>query len=237
MNIQCLKVFTELRLFLVFLFCIQCKSPKPVDYADFLIENSLNKFELSEIKQQTIDDTTFVNVLDFSFEFILDLKYATEDNFLNQKVYPCESCFLRLKALKNLLKAQANFKQYGYQIKLFDCYRPHSVQQKMWQIMPNATYVADPSKGSVHNRGGAVDLTLVDKNGNELNMGTAFDFFGEASAHAYENLSDEVKKNRKLLKSIMERAGFQSIKSEWWHYQLPVSAEDKIANFVWECPN
>lgn len=221
---------------LIFIIFFGCKSPKPTEYADFLLESNLEKLETFDIKKQIIEDTTFVNILEFSDAFILDIKYATEDNFLKQKVYPCEACYLRMKAVKKLLNVQQEMKQRGYQVKLFDCYRPHSVQKKMWEILPNATYVADPSKGSVHNRGGAVDLTLLDKNGNELDMGTAFDFFGEASAHAYQDISDETKKNRQILKSVMERHGFQSIKSEWWHYQLPVTPQDKVADFVWECP-
>ena len=133
------------------------------------------------------------------------------------------------------MKANTDFLKLGYRIKIFDCYRPLDIQKKMWKIVPNADYVADPKKGSVHNRGGAVDITLVDKDGKELDMGTPFDFFGIEARHDYQNLSDEVKKNRALLKEIMLKQNFKSFDSEWWHYNLAAGLYDKIANFKWEC--
>lgn len=221
--------------FLIGFLFIQCKSPKPTEYADFLVGQSVDLLEQPEIKAKITADSAFVNFADFAKGFVLDIKYATEDNFLKTKVYDCSECFLRFKAIKKLQAAQKDFQRLGYQIKLLDCYRPHSVQKKMWEIFPNPTYVADPSKGSMHNRGIAVDLTLVDKQGKELDMGTAFDHFGEESAHAYNNLPENILKNRAILKNTMEKHGFQSLASEWWHYQLPVTAADKIADFTWDC--
>lgn len=183
----------------------------------------------------TQNDTTFVDVKEYSDSFILDLKYATDDNFLKEKMYECGTCFLRAKTLKNLIEASKDFQKKGYKIKLFDCYRPLQVQRKMWALVPNPEYVANPTKGSIHNRGGAVDITLVDETGKELDMGSAFDFFGKESSHFYKNLSKEVLKNRKLLKKIMLRHNFESFDSEWWHYNLKGSRKDKISNFIWEC--
>ncbi len=214
---------------------IQCKSPKPTEYADFLVGQSVDLLEQPEIKAKITHDTAFVNYADFAKDFDLNIKYATADNFLKTKVYDCPECYLRFKAVKRLQAAQKDFQRLGFRVQLLDCYRPHLVQIKMWEIYPNAKYVADPSKGSMHNRGIAVDLTLLDKNGVPLDMGTAFDHFGEESAHAYTNLSETVLKNRTTLKSIMEKHGFQSLASEWWHYQLPVTAADNIANFTWDC--
>mgnify|MGYP006186397759 CR=1 FL=1 len=88
----------------------------------------------------------------------------------------------------------------GFRIKLFDCYRPLDIQKKMWKIVSNPEYVADPKKGSIHNRGGAVDISLVDAKGKEVEMGTSFDFFGFQASHNYTNLPDAVKANRKFLK-------------------------------------
>ncbi|WP_298396254.1 M15 family metallopeptidase [Flavobacterium sp.] len=183
-----------------------------------------------------INDSSFVKLTDFSSDFIFDMKYATEDNFLKSKVYDCEECYLRLKTIKNLIQANEEFKALGYQIKIFDCYRPLDVQKKMWEIMPNADYVANPARGSIHNRGGAIDITLVDAKGKELEMGTDFDFFGLEASHNYANSSKKVKQNRLLLKSIMLKHNFKSFDSEWWHYNLNDSTKDKIANFKWECP-
>ncbi len=186
-------------------------------------------------KFNQISDSTFVNINDYSSDFVLDMKYGTEDNFLKSKVYECSSCFLRLKTVKSLIDANVEFKAKGYKIKLFDCYRPLSVQKKMWVIVSNPNYVADPAKGSIHNRGGAVDMTIVDKRGKEVDMGTVFDFFGPESSHNYLKLSRKVLKNRLLLKNIMLKHNFESFDSEWWHYNLVGSKKESLSNFTWDC--
>ncbi|MFA9195433.1 D-alanyl-D-alanine dipeptidase [Flavobacterium sp. FBOR7N2.3] len=182
-----------------------------------------------------VDDTTFVNLKDYSTDFIYDMKYATEDNFLKAKVYDCAECYLRLKTVKALIVANEAFVKKGFRIKLFDCYRPLDIQKKMWTIVSNPKYVADPARGSIHNRGGAVDITLVDKKGKELDMGTAFDFFGIEASHGYEKLSQKIKNNRILLKTVMTQNGFNSLDSEWWHYNLQSALKDKVANEKWDC--
>ena len=181
------------------------------------------------------NDTVFVNLKDFNTAFVYDMKYATEDNFLKAKVYDCPSCFLRLKTVKALINANNAFLKKGFRIKIFDCYRPLDIQKKMWEIVPNPEYVANPSKGSIHNRGGAVDITLVDLNGKELEMGTSFDYFGPEASHNFTKLSDEILKNRKFLKRIMNQYDFNSFDSEWWHYNLKTALNDKIANTKWDC--
>lgn len=185
--------------------------------------------------QPIVSDTTFVNLKDYSKDFVYDMKYASSDNFLKAKVYDCAECFLRLKTVKAIVKANAVFMKKGYKIKFFDCYRPLDIQKKMWQIVSNPSYVADPSKGSIHNRGGAVDITLVDSNGNELDMGTSFDHFGIEASHNYTQLSKKVKTNRKLLKKVMTQNGFNSFDSEWWHYNLKSALNDKVSNAKWNC--
>ena len=185
--------------------------------------------------KSVIADTTFVNLKEFSSEFSFDMKYATPDNFLKSKVYDCAECYLRYKTVKSLIKANLAFRKYGYKIKLYDCYRPVEIQKRMWKIVNNPKYVADPAKGSIHNRGGAVDITLVDEKGQELDMGTAFDFFGGEAAHTYKKLPRQVLKNRKLLKKVMQKHGFQAFESEWWHYNLKDSNKDRISNFKWDC--
>lgn len=184
---------------------------------------------------QEVSDTTFVNIKDYSSDFVFDLKYATEDNFLKAKVYECAECILRYKTVKNLIEANKFFLKKGYRIKLFDCYRPLDIQKKMWQIVSNPEYVANPAKGSIHNRGGAVDITLVDENGVELDMGTKFDYFGPESSHFNKNLSREIIRNRRFLKRIMEKHHFESFDSEWWHYNLIGAKKDKLSNFNWQC--
>ena len=192
--------------------------------------------EILDITKET-DSNAFVNISNYSKDFVLDMKYATADNFLKEKVYPCDECFLRVKTVKALLAANKAFLEKGFRIKLYDCYRPRSIQKKMWKIVPDANYVANPKKGSIHNRGGAVDISLVDVNGKELDMGTAFDFFGKEASHNYTNLSEEILANRKFLKEIMLQHHFKSFDSEWWHYNLNGSNKDEVSDQTWRCPN
>jgi D-alanyl-D-alanine dipeptidase len=182
-----------------------------------------------------IADTTFVRLADYSGDFEYDLRYATENNFLKAKVYNCAECYTRVKTAKALIKANNDFIKQGYKIKFYDCYRPNSVQYKMWEIVPNPQYVANPVKGSIHNKGGAVDITLVTLSGDELDMGTDFDFFGKKAYHDNTDLPEEILKNRKVLKETMEKYGFWSVRTEWWHYNLSSASNDRIADFKWEC--
>lgn len=147
----------------------------------------------------------------------IDLRYATKDNFLHEAVYPCGRCLLHRQAAEALALAQATLAARGLGLKVWDCYRPPSVQRKMWALLPDARYVADPKRGSIHNRGGAVDLTLVDAAGNELPMPTAFDDFSLAAAAAAP-ASPDATRNRATLREAMEGAGFNAIRTEWWHF-------------------
>lgn len=220
--------------FFVFLFW-GCKSIESVTSSkkDLLKNNYLkgNSIALYE----GINDTSFVKLTNFSNDFILEMKYATIDNFLKTQVYDCDECYLRMKTIKNLIAANAEFQSLGFRIKLFDCYRPLDVQKKMWQLVSNPDFVADPKKGSIHNRGGAVDITLVDATGKELEMGTTFDFFGREASHNFQGFSKKIRKNRALLKEVMLKHHFKSFDSEWWHYNLIDSSKDPLANFKWKC--
>jgi len=182
-----------------------------------------------------VADTTFVRLADYNNDFEYDLRYATENNFLKAKVYDCAECYTRVKTAKALIKANNDFMKQGYKIKFFDCYRPNSVQYKMWKIVPNPQYVANPVKGSIHNKGGAVDITLVTLRGDELDMGTDFDFFGKKAYHDNMDLPLEILHNRKVLKETMEKYGFWSVRTEWWHYNLSSASNERIADFKWEC--
>lgn len=177
----------------------------------------------------------FVRLRDLDSTFVYDLKYATEDNFLRQQAYDCGECVIRHEVALALIQANAYFRSRGYRIKFFDCYRPLDVQKIMWSIVPDARYVADPAKGSVHNRGGAVDITLVTLSGEALDMGTGFDHFGEAAHHGYQQLGEPVKVHRKLLKEGMEAFGFEAIATEWRHYNFGQALKYPLSNFRVEC--
>lgn len=196
---------------------------------------SISCFAQNATEQKGIADSTFVNIKQLSNDFVLDMKYATDQNFLKTKVYNCQECLLRYKTALQLVEANKEFMKRGYRIKLFDCYRPLSVQKKMWEIVPDANYVANPNRGSIHNRGGAVDITLVNAQGEELDMGTGFDHFGPEASHLYKELPRKIRKNRKYLKEIMQKHHFESYDSEWWHYNLVGSKKEELSNFNWQC--
>ena len=148
----------------------------------------------------------------------LDIRYATEDNFMGEQLYPVAKAFLRAPAVESLLAAQADFATRGLSLKVYDAYRPYEVTERIWEPYQDPDYVADPAEGSRHNRGCAVDVTLVDESGEELPMPTGFDDFTERAAHGYEDLPEEAKTNRDLLREVMEGHGFAALETEWWHY-------------------
>ncbi len=190
---------------------------------------------LTQAQRDALPDSAFVDLLSLDSTFVLDMRYATDSNFLKAKVYDCDQCLLRAVVAKALVNVQQSLKEKGYRIKLYDCYRPLDIQKRMWKIMPDDRYVGNPyGNGSIHNKGAAVDLTLVDAQGQELDMGTGFDHFGREAHHAFKNLPAQVLDNRKLLKESMENAGFLPITSEWWHYFYKNNGYS-VANFKPSC--
>jgi zinc D-Ala-D-Ala dipeptidase len=165
----------------------------------------------------------------------LDIRYATTNNFMKQQVYDCGRCFLRDEAAAAIVKANKILQKKGYGgLKMFDCYRPRPVQYKLWKIVPDARYVANPKKGSMHNRGFAVDLTIVDKDGKELDFGTGYDDFTEKAHGNYTKFSKQILENRKLLNETMEAVGLEGTSTEWWHFSLRGKKAD-LAEWVWKC--
>jgi D-alanyl-D-alanine dipeptidase len=151
----------------------------------------------------------------------LDIRYATANNFMKTPLYPEAKAYLRAPAAAALRAVQNDLAARGLGIKVFDAYRPYSVTERMWEPIKNPDYVADPAKGSRHNRGAAVDLTLIDlKTGAELPMPTGYDDFTSRAAHAFTDLPADVLANRALLREAMERRGFAPLPSEWWHYDF-----------------
>ena len=157
-------------------------------------------------------------------DLVLDLRYASDNNFTKKRMYPKNTShsFLRLAAVSALANVQKELNGIGYGLKIFDAYRPYSVTEKFWELIHDDRYVADPSKGSGHNRGIAVDLTIIDLHTQkELKMPTGFDNFTDSAHHDFTALPEEALKNRKLLKETMEKYGFEAFSTEWWHYSLP----------------
>jgi len=168
--------------------------------------------------------------------FVLDIKYATTDNFVKEVIYPCGRMFLRPVVADALFKIRDELLPQKYKLKLFDGYRPRPAQQILWNKVPNPDYVAPPSEGSMHNRGVAIDLSLTDLRGNEIDMGTPYDFFGPEAHHDYKQLSPEILALRLKLKTIMESHGFQGIRTEWWHYSY-TRGSYPLDDWQWDCPD
>lgn len=167
---------------------------------------------------------------------LIDLRYAGTENFMHTRLYPAtRTTYLRKPVIDSLILVQQELKPLGLGLKIFDAYRPYSVTEKMWEPVKDDRYAADPKKGSGHNRGIAVDLTLVElSTGNELPMGTGFDNFSDTAHHGFSGLSKEILQNRLLLKSLMEKHGFRALSTEWWHYYLAAYADFELLDISFQ---
>ena len=159
---------------------------------------------------------------------ILDIRYATENNFTGRRVYPSARCFLRANVTERLLKVQKELRGQGLGLKAYDCYRPFSVQEEFWRIMPDERYVGKPArengvivKSSRHNRGAAVDVTLVDARGQELPMPTGYDDFSDKAHRNSPAAAPEARRNSQKLERAMQAQGFEPLPTEWWHFDGP----------------
>ncbi len=165
----------------------------------------------------------------------LDIRYATDNNFMEQVIYDCGRCFYRPQVARALLKVHQDLKPQGLGLKMYDCYRPGPYQQRLWDVLPDPRYVANPKRGSLHSRGAAADLTIVRLDtGAELDMGTTYDFFGEAAYTTTTNLPAAVLANRKLFQGAMRKHGFLTIRTEWWHFNFG-GPRLVLSDWVWAC--
>jgi D-alanyl-D-alanine dipeptidase len=157
--------------------------------------------------------------------------YATNDNFCHQQLYSHPFIYAHQDAFENLKKASKFADEKGFKLRIWDAYRPFEVQAFMADRFPKHVengYVSHPNEGvATHVRGIAIDLTLVDKNGKDLDMGTGFDDMSEKSHHGSKEISEEAKKNRQILAEIMQKSGFEIYENEWWHYNLKIFKYDE----------
>lgn len=154
------------------------------------------------------------------YPVFIDIAYATARNFTGAPVYARAGCYLHEGAAACFKQAIEYASEIGYFFKVFDAYRPAEAQYILWEHTPDPNFLAHPERGSPHSRGVAIDVTLVDVEGNELDMGTKFDEFVHMSHHGATGISKEAARNRLLLLGIMTSAGFDFYRNEWWHYQL-----------------
>lgn len=164
-------------------------------------------------------DTDFVKVTDYIPDAVIDLAYATEENFTGKVIYDFSDCYLRYGTVKKLIQVQEKVKESGYRLKIWDGFRPFSAQEKLWQICPDPTYVSNPATGSnSHCKGNTVDITLVYLDGSEVEMPTGFDDFSALADRDYSDCPAEARKNAEFLENIMKNAGFRPYFGEWWHF-------------------
>ncbi|SHK76537.1 D-alanyl-D-alanine dipeptidase [Chitinophaga jiangningensis] len=190
----------------------------------------LNKYGLAvlqdkkQYEQLVKKDSTqqLVNLEQYIPGIKKDVRYATTNNFTHQKLYSSTAIYLRKPAAEKLKQVQAILKKKGYGLLIYDAYRPYRCTELMFKIVSNDLYAADPKKGSGHNRGVAVDLSMVDlKTGKPVAMPTDFDDFTHKAHENYQPSDPTVTANRKLLRDTMKQLGFKGSRTEWWHYYLP----------------
>jgi D-alanyl-D-alanine dipeptidase len=166
-------------------------------------------------------DKELVNVQTIEPSIVTDVRYATTNNFMHEQLYPIAKVFLRGPAADALAKAQHELAQSGLGLKVFDGYRPYRVTKRMWEPIKNPDFVADPAKGSRHNRGAAVDVTLIElATGRELPMPTPYDDFTARARQDFADVTPEVRANRERLRDVLTRNGFEPLPSEWWHFDF-----------------
>jgi D-alanyl-D-alanine dipeptidase len=182
-------------------------------------------------------DPDWVDALQLEPTLRLEMAYATPNNFLKEAVYPQARCLLHRAVALRLQAAQQALLKQGYGLKLWDCYRPLSVQKKMWALVPDSRYVADPKDGSRHNRGAAVDVTLVTAQGAPLEMPTGFDDFSpKASPSAADQWTPTAQGNYKILQTALSAAGFTVLASEWWHFDAEGWKAYPVSDFPLQKP-
>ena len=193
--------------------------------------------KLSGISQHYMvvkDSTAWAEIKMDSLDMVNKMAYADTANFMKQKIYPCARCFLRPEVAAALEKANALAKSKKLKLVVFDCYRPYGFQQKMYEIVNDPKYVETPGKGSKHNRGTAVDISLADADGNMLDMGGEFDDFSTLSHFISDKITEKAQVNRGLLREIMQKAGFSPYDNEWWRFDYK-KKHYETSDFRWEC--
>ena len=161
-----------------------------------------------------------IAIAPLDFDVDIALAYATPANLTGKPIYRNAECWLNREAADRLAAAVSLARPLGLRLRIFDALRPVEAQWAMWNVNPDPEFLADPRRGSPHSRGAAVDLTLLDAEGRELDMGTGFDAFTPLSHHGRTDISTKAQHNRFVLIGLMTAAGWDFYRNEWWHYQL-----------------
>jgi len=209
--------FNLLALFFLLSVAVNAQN-KPVAKKKLFIVNSYNQY-LASVKSNPNNE--LVEIKKAVPNIRLDIRYATRNNFMQQVMYKQARAFARKPVVDALKKIQKELNKKGYGLKIFDGYRPYAITVEFYKKASDKNFVANPAKGSKHNRGCAVDLTLINlKTGKELVMPTPYDSFSAAAAAKYEKVSPEARKNRDFLIAIMGKYNMNVLENEWWHYDF-----------------
>ena len=234
--------------FAIFLSLVSCNKKEtskqvydgvPIHQHVTLLDNPENKDSIDLVHESTdyVKDTIPQGWKEIKEDSLLrlDLRYASKDNFTSKPIYNCPRCFLRPEVQGKLMEFANHLNShFDFGLIIYDCYRPRPYQKKLWDIMPDPRFVTHPDKGSMHTRGMAIDIGLINSNGELLDMGTPFDHFGPQSFHSATDISEQAISNRKLLKEEISKFGFKPITSEWWHYSYRENIQP-LSDWVWEC--
>jgi D-alanyl-D-alanine dipeptidase len=207
------------KIFLLILFfgCLKTQAQQNNPFG-LLIINDLQAYKASILIDKNKE---LVEIKKFIPNLKLDIRYASKNNFAKQAVYKQAKAFARLPVVNALSKVQNELNKLGLGLKIFDGYRPYSVTVKFFDIATDKSFVANPKDGSRHNRGCAIDLTLINlRTGKELEMPTPYDSFAPEAAADFKDLLPSVIKNRDLLRLTMEKNGFKVLNNEWWHFDF-----------------
>ncbi len=228
MNSPKIKAKYVLFFLLIMQFVQAQDSTKLNQYGLWVVNNTstYKNYIATHYNHQLVDIKQYIPTIQFN------LQYATKNNFTHTALYPSiNTTFASKQLVMQLQKVQNKLAEAGLGLLIFDAYRPYNITQKMWQIIPDDRYAANPTYGSGHNRGIAVDVTIISLTTNKvLNMGTAFDNFSDTAHHSFTQLPSTILNNRSLLKTTMEQFGFTALATEWWHYSLPNAKQYALLN-------
>ena len=225
------KVSGFLFILLLFPGCLYCQKKS-------VYEKNLNVIRDVSVYNQTVKQNSghkLVEINKYVPDVILDIRYATVNNFTGQQIYNQPRAFARLPVAEALQQVQKELKRNGLGLKIYDAYRPYAATVKFYEVYHDTTYVASPYHGSRHNRGAAVDISLIDlTTGEELEMPTVFDDFTIKAHPDFMNLSKKALQNRRLLINILKKNGFTVYPSEWWHFDFKGWEQFEIMDFTFE---
>jgi D-alanyl-D-alanine dipeptidase len=206
---------------MLLIFLVSCKNVESSKYRNPYNLDLITG--IAEYERSVADnpDNELIDLDGYIEDLVLDIRYATANNFSGRIIYNLPKAYARKPVAKALIEVQSDLAGRGLGIKILDAYRPYSATLKFYEVYPDTNYVAAPWRGSRHNRGCAIDLTLIYLNsGEELEMPTLFDDFSETAHPDYENLPENVKANRRILIDVMLANGFSQYEYEWWHYDF-----------------